>query len=113
MHTDIVKRADAYLKEHLSKKSKRTDGIPVNSFSRTSSTSSMATDEGLLEQRELPAASKTALDKILWQRSLQLRERQDYWEVRHCHLPIYVRSLILTSYPTIYFRCVEFYILFH
>lgn len=80
VHTDIVKRADAYLKEHLSKKSKRTDGIPVNSFSRTSSTSSMATDEGLLEQRELPAASKTALDKILWQRSLQLRERQDYWE---------------------------------
>ncbi|KAL0657662.1 hypothetical protein Bca4012_078247 [Brassica carinata] len=80
VHTDIVKRVDAYLKEHLSKKSKRTDGIPVNSFSRTSSTSSMATDEGLLEQRELPAASKTALDKILWQRSLQLRERQDYWE---------------------------------
>ncbi|KAG2264604.1 hypothetical protein Bca52824_071683 [Brassica carinata] len=80
VHTDIVKRVDAYLKEHLSKKSKRTDGIPVNSFSRTSSTSSMATDEGLLEQPELPAASKTALDKILWQRSLQLRERQDYWE---------------------------------
>ncbi|CAN7026726.1 hypothetical protein IGI04_025049 [Brassica rapa subsp. trilocularis] len=80
VHTDLVKRVDAYLKEHLSKKSKRTNGIPANSFSRTSSTSSMATDEGLLEQPELPAASKTALDKILWQRSLQLRERQDYWE---------------------------------
>ncbi|KAH0850735.1 hypothetical protein HID58_024106 [Brassica napus] len=80
VHTDLVKRVDAYLKEHLSKKSKRTNGIPANSFSRTSSTSSMATDEGLLEQPELPAASKTALDNILWQRSLQLRERQDYWE---------------------------------
>lgn len=80
VHTDLVKRVDAYFKDHLSKKSKRTNGIPANSFSRTSSTSSMFTDEGLLEQPELPAASKTALDKILWQRSLQLRERQDYWE---------------------------------
>ncbi|KAF8108374.1 hypothetical protein N665_0109s0002 [Sinapis alba] len=75
VHADLVKRVDAYLKEHLSKKSK------ANSFSRTSSsTSSMATDEGLLEQPELLAASKTVLDKILWQRSLQLRERQEYWE---------------------------------
>lgn len=73
--TDLVKRVDAYLKDHLTKKPKRT-----NSFSRTSSTSSMATDEGLLDQPELPAASKTAMDKILWQRSIQLRDRQDYWE---------------------------------
>ncbi|CAH8381724.1 unnamed protein product [Eruca vesicaria subsp. sativa] len=75
--TDLVKRVDAYLKEHLSKKSKSKD---ANSFSRTSSTSSMATDDGLLEQPELVGASKTVLDKILWQRSLQLRERQEYWQ---------------------------------
>lgn len=93
MDTDLVKRVDAYLKDHLTKKPKRT-----NSFSRTSSTSSMATDEGLLDQPELPAASKTAMDKILWQRSIQLRDRQDYWEVRHYHLSIYVWSLILTSF---------------
>ncbi|KAG2261721.1 hypothetical protein Bca52824_068800 [Brassica carinata] len=100
VHTDLVKRVDTYLKDHLSKKSK------ANSFSRTSSTSSMATDEGFLEQPELPAASKTALDRILWQRSLQLRERQDYWqksaegqimlECRRC-LPAYKQRDVVLS----------------
>ncbi|VVB03704.1 unnamed protein product [Arabis nemorensis] len=77
LHTDLLKRVEAYLREYLSK---RMDRVPANPFSRTSSTSSIATDEGLLEQPEPMAANKTTLDQILWQRSLQLRDRQKYWE---------------------------------
>ncbi|CAA7045626.1 unnamed protein product [Microthlaspi erraticum] len=75
LHIDLVKRVEAYLNEHLTKMSKRTERS-----SRSSSTSSIATDEGLLEQPELMAATKTTLDNILWQRSLQLRDRQEHWQ---------------------------------
>lgn len=97
MHIDLLKRVEAYLNEYLTKKSKRMDRV-----SRTSSsTSSIATDEGPLEQPELMAATKTALDNILWQISLQLRDRQEYWQVRHTRLSVYVRCasfITLTFY---------------
>ncbi|KAL1208261.1 DExH-box ATP-dependent RNA helicase DExH5 [Cardamine amara subsp. amara] len=80
LHTDLLKRVEAYLKEYLTKNSKRLDRFPANSLSRTSSTSSIATDEVLFEQPEPMPPTKATLDKILWSRSLQLRDRQEYWE---------------------------------
>lgn len=94
LHTDLLQRLDAYLREYLTKKSKRMDRFPANSVSRTRSTTSIPTDEGFLEQPESMAATKTTLDKILWQRSLQLRDRQEYWEVRYSHLFVYITPLI-------------------
>ncbi|CAN8267015.1 unnamed protein product [Cochlearia groenlandica] len=80
LSADLLKRVDAYLREYLSKKSKRIDRFPANSFSRTSSTSSIISDEGLLEQPKSMAAGNKTLDQILWRRSLQLQDRQKYWE---------------------------------
>ncbi|XP_010424847.1 PREDICTED: DExH-box ATP-dependent RNA helicase DExH5, mitochondrial isoform X2 [Camelina sativa] len=75
LHTDFLLRVEAYLREYLSKKS---DRFPANSLARTSRISSP--DEWLFEQPEPMPASKNTLDKILWRRSLQLRDRQEYWE---------------------------------
>jgi len=73
LHTDLLQRVEAYLTEYLSKSSNRIDRVPANSVSRTSSISS--TDEWFSEQ-PLPISAT----KILWQRSLQLRDRQQYWQ---------------------------------
>ncbi|VYS51691.1 unnamed protein product [Arabidopsis thaliana] len=73
LHTDLLQRVEAYLTEYLSKSSNRIDRVPANSVSRTSGISS--TDEWFSEQ-PLPISAT----KILWQRSLQLRDRQQYWQ---------------------------------
>ncbi|EOA23425.1 hypothetical protein CARUB_v10016608mg [Capsella rubella] len=78
LHIDLLQRVEAYLREYLSKNSKSVDRFPANSLARTSSISSP--DEWLFEQPDPMAASNTTLDKILWRKSLQLRDRQEYWE---------------------------------
>lgn len=50
-------------------------------FSRSSSTSSIATDEGLFEQQESLAVSRSVIEKIVWRRSLQLQNQQQAWQV--------------------------------
>lgn len=78
----LQRRVDSYLREYLFQKSKTKERFPDISFSRSSSSSSLATDEGLFEQPELPVSSKAVMDKILWQRSLQLCNQQQAWQVR-------------------------------
>ncbi|XP_010527764.1 PREDICTED: DExH-box ATP-dependent RNA helicase DExH5, mitochondrial [Tarenaya hassleriana] len=80
VHMGLVRSVEAYLREYFNKKSNGMDRFPDNSFSRTSSTVSLATDEGLLEQPEPLPASKTMMDKVLWRRSSQLRDRQQSWQ---------------------------------
>lgn len=50
-------------------------------FSRSSSTSSIATDEGLFEQPEPLAVSRSVIEKIVYRRSLQLWNQQQAWQV--------------------------------
>ncbi|KAF2310897.1 hypothetical protein GH714_018247 [Hevea brasiliensis] len=76
----LQRRVDYYLGEYLFQKSKTKERFPDISFSRSSSSSILATDEGLFEQPKLPASSKAAMEKILWQRSLQLRDQQHAWQ---------------------------------
>ncbi|KAG8639165.1 DExH-box ATP-dependent RNA helicase DExH5, mitochondrial isoform X3 [Manihot esculenta] len=76
----LQRRVDSYLREYLFQKSKTKERFPDISFSRSSSSSSLATDEGLFEQPELPVSSKAVMDKILWQRSLQLCNQQQAWQ---------------------------------
>ncbi|KAK6157628.1 hypothetical protein DH2020_011876 [Rehmannia glutinosa] len=70
LHPGLQKRVDAYL-DYISGKHKSMD-----LFSRSNSTASIATDESLFEQPEPLPRSKAVMEKILWQRSLQMRDEQ-------------------------------------
>jgi ATP-dependent RNA helicase DHX36 len=76
----LLRRVDSYFGEYLSQKSKTRESVPDISFSRSSSSCSILTDEGLFEQPEPLAASKAVMEKIHWRRSLQLRDQQRAWQ---------------------------------
>ncbi|KAJ7943079.1 putative ATP-dependent RNA helicase [Quillaja saponaria] len=76
----VLRRVDAYLGEYLSQKSRMQERFPDLSFSRSSSGGSISPDEGLFEQPELLASSKVVMEKVLWQRSLQMRDQQHDWQ---------------------------------
>ena len=72
---------EAHLEEYLSQKFLMTENFQDIAFSRSSSTSSIAIDEGLFEQPESLAVSRSVIEKIVWRRSLQLRNQQQAWQV--------------------------------
>lgn len=87
----LLRRVDAHIGEFLSQKS-RLKGFQDISVSRSSSSGSIATDEGLFEQPELQASSKAVMEKILWRRSLHLRDQQLAWQVQ-------LHKMICSLYP--------------
>uniref|UniRef100_A0A7N2KKK4 RNA helicase n=2 Tax=Quercus lobata TaxID=97700 RepID=A0A7N2KKK4_QUELO len=76
----LLRRVDSYFGEYLSQKSKTRESYPDISFSRSNSSCSIATDEGLFEQPEPLGASKSVMEKIHQRRSLQLRDQQRAWQ---------------------------------
>ncbi|XP_021297123.1 DExH-box ATP-dependent RNA helicase DExH5, mitochondrial isoform X2 [Herrania umbratica] len=76
----LLKRVDAHLGEYLFQKSRTKESFSDNCFSRSSSNSSIVTDEGLFEQPEPLAFSSAVMEKILWRRGLQLRDQQQAWQ---------------------------------
>ena len=77
----LLRRVEAYLGDFLSQKSRTKETFPDVSFSRSSSSGSIGTDEGLFEQLEPVASNNAVMEKALWRRSLQLREKQQAWQV--------------------------------
>ncbi|PON73741.1 DEA(D/H)-box RNA helicase family protein [Parasponia andersonii] len=75
----LLKRVESYVTEFLSKKSWSKENFSDVSFSRSSSSCSIATD-GLFEAPEPLASSKVVMEKVLWRRSLQLRDQQRAWQ---------------------------------
>ncbi|KAF7131696.1 hypothetical protein RHSIM_Rhsim09G0102100 [Rhododendron simsii] len=76
----LQKRVDSYLGDYLSQKSRNMDSFQDNGFSRSNSSCSVATDEGLFEQPEPLPQSKAAMEKVIWRRSMQLRSQQQAWQ---------------------------------
>lgn len=76
----LDRRVEAHLEEYLSQKFMTNENFQDIAFSRSSSTSSIATDEGLFEQPEPLAVSRSVIEKIVWRRSLQLRNQQQAWQ---------------------------------
>lgn len=76
----LLRRVEAYLGEFLSQKSRAKEAFPDVSFSRSSSSGSIGTDEGLFEQPEPLASNNAGMEKLLWRRSLQLRDKQQAWQ---------------------------------
>lgn len=75
----LQRRVDAYLADYVSRKSKSANALQDNGFSRSSSSGSIATDEGLFEQPEPLNYSSSAMERISKRRNLQLREQQLSW----------------------------------
>ncbi|KAF3431950.1 hypothetical protein FNV43_RR26686 [Rhamnella rubrinervis] len=76
----LLRRVEAYLGEYLPQKSSTKESFSDVSLSRSSSNCSIATDEGLFEVPEPLSSSKVVTGKILWRRSLQLRDQQQAWQ---------------------------------
>lgn len=70
----------AYFEEYLSQKSRMKKSSLDLSSGRSSSNGSIGMDEGLFEQTEPLASSKAVMEKILYQRSLQMRDEQQAWQ---------------------------------
>ncbi|OVA04864.1 Helicase [Macleaya cordata] len=70
----LQRRVDALLKGYLSQRP------PVISFSRSSSSNNITSDEGLVEQQEIQSPTSVVMEKILRRRSLQLRDQQKSWQ---------------------------------
>ncbi|OWM86275.1 hypothetical protein CDL15_Pgr011099 [Punica granatum] len=75
----LLRKVEAHIEDYLSHKPRFNETFG-NSFSRSSSSGSIATDEGLFEQPEPLASSRSMMEKILKRRSLQLREQQQAWQ---------------------------------
>ncbi|XP_031265566.1 DExH-box ATP-dependent RNA helicase DExH5, mitochondrial isoform X3 [Pistacia vera] len=76
----LLRGIDYYLGEYLSQKYRSKGSFVDLSISRSSSSSSLATEEGLFEQPDPPVSSKSVMDQILRRRSLQLRDQQQAWQ---------------------------------
>ncbi|GAB4828826.1 hypothetical protein Ancab_018487 [Ancistrocladus abbreviatus] len=76
----LQRRIDAYLGEYLAHKPRSMDPFPNVGFSRSSSSGSIAADEGLFEQPEPQTCSSSVLEKISRRRNLQLHDQQLAWQ---------------------------------
>lgn len=77
LHKDV----DAHLRAHLSQKPMNRGNLSHNSMSRSNGNGSIAKDGGLYEQEEPLIQNSVAMERILQQRSLRLRNKQQEWQV--------------------------------
>lgn len=76
----LQREVDALLGDYLSRKRANCESFPTAPFSRSSSTDSFATDEGLFEQQEPQSSASPVMEKILRRKSLHLRNQQRNWQ---------------------------------
>ncbi|MED6168612.1 hypothetical protein PIB30_013107 [Stylosanthes scabra] len=76
----MLRRVDAYLEEYQAQKSGMKETFPDLSFAKSTSIDSIGVDERLFEKPQLPTLNKAALEKILRERSLQMRDQQQAWQ---------------------------------
>ncbi|KAK7289786.1 hypothetical protein RIF29_03730 [Crotalaria pallida] len=73
-----LRRVNAYLEEYQTQKSRTNGRFSGLSFGRLSS--NVDTDEVIFEQPKPPASNKAFVEKILRQRSLEMRDQQQAWQ---------------------------------
>ncbi|KAK2635298.1 hypothetical protein Ddye_030090 [Dipteronia dyeriana] len=76
----LLRQVDSFLGDYRSQKLRIKRIFPDSSFSRITSDSSLATEEGLFDQLEPLASSKSVMEKILRRRSLQMRDQLQTWQ---------------------------------
>lgn len=76
----LQREVDAFLGNYLARKRTSQESFPNLPFSRSSSTDSFATEEGIFDQQDLQSSTNTVMEKILRRRSLQVRNQQQAWQ---------------------------------
>ncbi|GAB2280021.1 hypothetical protein Dimus_014658 [Dionaea muscipula] len=76
----LQKRVDGFLGEYLSHRPRSMDDFPNGGFSRSSSSGSIGTDDGLFDQPEPSTVSSSVLERIYRRRSFHLRDQQLAWQ---------------------------------
>lgn len=94
----LQREVDALLGDYLSRKRANRESFPTTPFSRSSSTDSFATDEGLFEQQEPQSSTRPVMEKILRRRSLHLRNQQQNWQVQFHQLLVDCTTNLLYTF---------------
>ncbi|PKA49264.1 putative pre-mRNA-splicing factor ATP-dependent RNA helicase [Apostasia shenzhenica] len=76
----LQREVDSMLTDYLTRKRANPNGFPNTAFSRSSSTDSFATDDGLFDHLETQASPSIAMEKFIRRRNLQLRSQQETWQ---------------------------------
>lgn len=77
----LHREVDTLLREYLVRKHANRGCLSSVPFSRSSSSDSFATDEGLFDRPDPQTSTSVVMEKILRRRSLQLRNQQQAWQV--------------------------------
>ena len=77
----LQREVDVHLERYISSKSVNKEYVLDNTLSRSSSFCSIYSGEGVHEQEETRIKSSIAAEKILRPKSLQLRNKQQDWQV--------------------------------
>lgn len=81
MHYGLHNQLDAYLKQYLARKSVNKEFSLDNTVSRSTNGGYLANNEGLYEQDEPIAKISIAAERILQRKSLEIRNKQQNWQV--------------------------------
>ncbi|KAL2344743.1 hypothetical protein Fmac_006028 [Flemingia macrophylla] len=76
----VLRRVDGYLQKYLSQKSRMKESFSDLWSARPSNSDGIGIDEGIFEPPRLLASSRVVGEKILCQRSLQMRDQQRAWQ---------------------------------
>lgn len=96
----LQREVDGHLKAYLSKNPMRSGSFSDNSLSSASSVGNVDNDEGFYKQQEPSIPNSAAMEKIFRPKSLQLRSKQQIWQV--CRKPrnlleYFLFSLVILS----------------
>ncbi|KAG0493444.1 hypothetical protein HPP92_004438, partial [Vanilla planifolia] len=76
----LQREVNSLLMDYLTRKRASPESFPRANFSRSSSTDSFVTDEGLFEQQDSQISTSIVVEKMLRRKSLQLLNQQASWQ---------------------------------
>jgi len=79
--TTVLRQVDGYLQEYLTQKSRRKEIFSDLWCARPRDSGSIGTEEGLFEPPQSLSSSRAVVERILCQRSSEMRDQQRVWQV--------------------------------
>ncbi|XP_068462382.1 DExH-box ATP-dependent RNA helicase DExH5, mitochondrial-like isoform X3 [Phaseolus vulgaris] len=78
--TTVLRQVDGYLQEYLTQKSRRKESFSDLWCARPRDSGSIGTDEGFFEPPQSLSSSRAVVERILCQRSSEMRDQQRVWQ---------------------------------
>ncbi|CAJ1932387.1 unnamed protein product [Sphenostylis stenocarpa] len=79
--TTVLRQVDGYLQEYLTQKSRRRERFSDLWSARSQDSGGIGRDEEIFEPHQSPTSGTAVVEKILCQRSSQMRDQQRVWQV--------------------------------